>query len=135
MCIQTTTITNMTINSNTTNQFSWTWMLIPPNLSISEKPKVQSAKCKVQDNNITSQSRQIENYFMIVHISNSFIPPWGVVILHRHSLTPMCKTREGYSYYNSLLPRQPHCRREICTTVLYVAEVTGNTIAIMHYGQ
>ena len=29
------------------------------------------------------------------YISNSYIPPWGVVILHigvGHSLTPMCKT-------------------------------------------
>ena len=60
-------------------------------------------------------------------LCNSYIPPWGVVVLHigvGHSPTPMCKTTPQGGIYN-LLPRQHHCTREIWATFLDVAWVTG----------
>ena len=50
--------------------------------------------------------------------SNSYIPPWGVVVLHigvRLHSTPMCKTtsKGGIQLLYNLLLRQHHCTREI----------------------
>ena len=49
-------------------------------------------------------------------IHNSYIPPWGMVVLHiglECSPTPMYP-REGYNYHiTCYIPRQHHCTREI----------------------
>ena len=59
---------------------------------------------------------------MVIHICNSYIPPWWVVVLHigiGHSLTPMCKTtpQGGILPLYNLLPSIS----EIGATFLYIA--------------
>ena len=59
-------------------------------------------------------------------LSNIYIPPWGVVILHIGVGMPNTNVqdhspgRDVANYYTTY-SRQHHCRREICATSLDVA--------------